>query len=130
MSEKSGLGTRGIGGIFLRASDPKSLTSWYARSFGLDQADYGGIELHSRDLDGRDATTVFAFFERDSDYFDPSQPAMINLRVDDLDATLRALREAGVRVAEETMDDANGKFSWCYDPEGNRIELWEPRETR
>jgi len=130
MSVEPGSGTRGIGGIFLRANEPKSLAAWYGHTFGLEPADYGGIEFHSRDLDGRDALTVFAFFERDSDYFEPTQQAMINLRVDDLDATLQALRDSGVRVADETMDEPNGKFSWCYDPEGNRIELWEPREAK
>lgn len=120
--------TRGLGGVFLRAADPNALTAWYARTFGFDQADYG-INLHSRDTDGREALTVFAFFGRADEYFDPSQAAMINLRVDDLEATLIALRDAGIRVADETMDEPNGRFGWCYDPEGNRIELWEPRTT-
>jgi len=128
MAQKHQTQTRGLGGVFLRAADPDGLTAWYARTFGLDQADYG-INLHSRDVDGREALTVFAFFGRADEYFDTSQATMINFRVNDLGATMSALRDAGIRVADETMDEPNGRFGWCYDPEGNRIELWEPRTT-
>jgi transcriptional regulator len=120
-------GARGFGGIFLRADSPRTLTDWYSQTFGLEQADFGGMILRSRDLDGRDAETVFAFFSRDDDYFPVTQPVMLNLRVSDLDAVLADLRSKGVRVAEERQDEANGRFAWCFDPEGNRIELWEPR---
>ncbi|MBV8074510.1 MAG: VOC family protein [Candidatus Eremiobacteraeota bacterium] len=118
---------RGLGGVFLRADDPAMLASWYEEQFGFKQEFPGGMILSSKDVDGRDAITVFSFFARDNDHFAPEQQAMINLRVDDLDATLNALRGAGVRVESETMDDENGRFGWCYDPEGNKVELWEPR---
>ena len=117
---------RGIGGIFLRAREPRELHEWYAQTFGIEQAPFGGLFIRSRDLDGRDALAVLAFFERDDAYFDPAQPTMLNFRVGNLDATLERLLAAGVRVANERQDEPNGRFAWCYDPEGNRVELWEP----
>ncbi|HST81111.1 MAG TPA: VOC family protein [Kineosporiaceae bacterium] len=114
----------GIGGYFLRAADPVALSAWYRETLGLD-ADENGV-WHQET--GR---TVFATFETDTDYFgSPSQHTMLNFRVHDLDAMLAQLRELGADVAPEVQDfEGVGRFGWVTDPEGNRIELWQPAST-
>ena len=71
--------------------------------------------------------TVFSPFKRDSDYFDAKQPFMLNLRVQDLDGLLKKLEAAEVRIDPKRQDEDYGRFAWIYDPEGNKIELWEPK---
>jgi len=113
----------GIGGIFLKARDPKALALWYATHFGIP--DQGGGSLG---FDGPASTgmTVFAHFPLDSKYFgEGEQQAMVNFRVDDLDALLAQLAEAGVRIDPKRDDAPYGKFAWIWDPEGNRVELWQ-----
>ncbi len=111
----------GIGGIFLRASDPVALNAWYRDCLGLDLDEHGLWQPAA-------GPTVFATFERDTDYFgSPSQQVMLNFRVDDLDAMLTQVRATGADVAEETQEmDGVGRFGWVTDPEGRRIELWQP----
>jgi len=111
----------GIGGVFLRASDPAALNSWYRDCLGLDADEHGLWQQAG-------GPTVFATFERDTEYFgSPSQQVMLNFRVDDLDAMLAQLRSKGADVAEDTQDmDGVGRFGWVTDPDGNRIELWQP----
>jgi catechol 2,3-dioxygenase-like lactoylglutathione lyase family enzyme len=111
----------GIGGYFMRAADPVALGAWYRDCLGLD-ADENGLWRQEAGL------TVFATFASDTDYFGSrSQQAMINFRVRDLDAMLAQLRAKGADVAAETQDmDGVGRFGWVTDPEGNRIELWQP----
>ncbi|MEU2616904.1 VOC family protein [Streptomyces sp. NPDC007157] len=111
----------GIGGHFLRAADPAALTAWYRDCLGLDIDDHGLWHQQA-------GPTVFAAFESGTDYFgSPAQQTMLNFRVGDLDAMLAQLRAAGADVAEETQDmDGVGRFGWVTDPEGNRIELWQP----
>jgi predicted enzyme related to lactoylglutathione lyase len=111
----------GIGGYFLRAADPAALGAWYRECLGLD-ADEDG--LWNQD----DGPTVFATFESGTDYFGSStQQAMLNFRVRDLDAMLAQLRAKGADVAAETHElDGIGRFGWVTDPEGNRVELWQP----
>ncbi len=111
----------GIGGYFLRAADPAALGAWYRDCLGLD-ADENG--LWSPDA----GPTVFATFDAGSDHLGPrSQQTMLNFRVADLDAMLAQLRAEGADVAVETQDMAGvGRFGWVTDPEGNRIELWQP----
>jgi predicted enzyme related to lactoylglutathione lyase len=75
-------------------------------------------------------TTIWAPFAADTDYFGSANQWMVNYRVDDLDGLLGKLRDEGVRVDEEAMEDENGKFGWCWDSEGNKIELWEPPPGR
>lgn len=114
----------GIGGIFLKARDPKALARWYATHFGIP--DQGGGSLG---FDGPESTgmTVFTYFPMDTKYFgEGAQPAMVNFRVDDLDALLGQLAEAGVRIDPKRDDAPYGKFAWIWDPEGNRVELWQP----
>ena len=111
----------GIGGYFLRAADPEALTAWYRDSLGLDVDPYGQWQQEV-------GPTVFATFEDGTDYFGaPTQQTMLNFRVRDLDAMLAQLRAHGADVAEEIQDmDGVGRFGWVTDPEGNRVELWEP----
>ena len=114
----------GIGGIFLKARDPKALAQWYATHLGIP--DQGGGSLG---FDGPESTgmTVFAHFPLDTAYFgEGAQLAMVNFRVDDLDALLAQLAEAGVRIDPKRDDAPYGKFAWIWDPEGNRVELWQP----
>jgi predicted enzyme related to lactoylglutathione lyase len=111
----------GIGGYFLRAADPEALHAWYRDCLGMD-ADRNGLWRPEP------GPTVFATFESGTDYFGSrSQRTMLDLRVRDLDAMLAQLRARGADVAEETQDVAGvGRFGWVTDPEGNRVELWEP----
>ena len=111
----------GIGGYFMRAVDPVALGAWYRDCLGLD-ADENGLWQQEA------GPTVFATFEAETDYFGSRvQQAMINFRVGDLDAMLAQLRAKGADVAAETQDmEGVGRFGWVTDPEGNRIELWQP----
>jgi predicted enzyme related to lactoylglutathione lyase len=111
----------GIGGYFVRATDPAALGAWYRDCLGLD-ADENGLWRQGS------GPTVFAAFESETDYFGSrAQRTMINFRVRDLDAMLAQLRLKGADVAKETQDmEGVGRFGWVTDPEGNRIELWQP----
>jgi predicted enzyme related to lactoylglutathione lyase len=114
----------GVGGIFLKARDPKALGRWYAEHLGI--ADQGGGSLG---FDGPESAgmTVFAHFPVDTKYFgEGAQEVMVNFRVDDLDALLANLEAAGVRIDPKRDDHEYGKFAWIWDPEGNRVELWQP----
>jgi predicted enzyme related to lactoylglutathione lyase len=117
----------GVGGVFLRARDPKALSKWYAENLGI--ADQGGGSLG---FDGPESAgmTVFAHFPADTKYFgDGPQQAMVNFRVDDMDGLLKQLEAAGVRIDPKRDDHEYGKFAWIWDPEGNRVELWQaPKE--
>lgn len=113
----------GIGGVFLRARNPVRMAEWYRRHLGVPMSENGAITFHWVEAE----TTTFALFANDTDYFgEPGQRAMINLRVDDLPALLEQLRDRGVEVLPQTEDSEFGRFGWCVDPEGNRIELWQP----
>jgi len=111
----------GIGGYFIRAADPAALSAWYREVLGLD-ADEQGVWRQEA------GPTVLATFESGTDYFgSPTQQVMLNFRVRDLDAMLAQLRAAGADVAGEPQEMAGvGRFGWVTDPEGNRIELWQP----
>jgi predicted enzyme related to lactoylglutathione lyase len=111
----------GIGGYFMRAADPAALGAWYRDCLGLD-ADEQGIWRQA------EGVTVFATFESDTDYFGSRvQQTMLNFRVRDLDAMLAQLRAKGVDVPEAPQEmEGVGRFGWVADPEGNRIELWQP----
>lgn len=116
----------GIGGIFFKAKDPNSLKQWYRDHLGIDAGQYGAM-FHWRDAEDteQEGQTVWAPFPENTTYFQPSTaPFMINYRVADLDGLLTELRAAGVAVDDRA--DTYGRFAWLSDPEGNRIELWEP----
>ncbi len=104
----------------MRAADPAALSAWYRDCLGLDTDEQGLWRQEA-------GPTVFAAFDSDADYFARTQQTMLNFRVRDLDAMLAQLRSKGADVAEETHDtEAVGRFGWVTDPEGNRIELWQP----
>ncbi|MGO3022218.1 MAG: VOC family protein [Brevibacterium sp.] len=118
----------GIGGYFLRAADPEAMTAWYRDVLGVDFGDQGLWQQPA-------GPTVIGLFEADTDYFgtraegQDRQQTMLNFRVADLDAMIAQLRVAGAEVDDETQQmDGIGRFGWVTDPEGNRIELWEPED--
>lgn len=119
----------GIGGIFFKAHDAPALRAWYRRHLGIDVQDWGGAAFTWTDGEGRPVggTTVWSINAAENDYFAPSAaPFMVNYRVADLDALLAVLREEGCNVVDKTDDSEFGKFGWVIDPEGNKIELWQP----
>ncbi|WP_029251758.1 VOC family protein [Paraoerskovia marina] len=111
----------GVGGYFLRAADPDALIAWYRDVLGVDVDGHGLWQQEA-------GPTVLATFAADTDYFGgPAQQTMVNFRVRDLDAMLAQLRRHGAAVDEDVQDlDGVGRFGWVSDPEGNRIELWQP----
>ena len=114
----------GIGGIFFQARDPALLRAWYARHLGIDVQPWGGAAFEHGAGPG---TTAWSIGAAGSDQFAPgTAPFMINYRVHDLAALLQALRAGGCHVLDKTDDGPYGRFGWVVDPEGNKIELWEP----
>jgi predicted enzyme related to lactoylglutathione lyase len=114
----------GVGGVFLKARDPQALAAWYATHLGIPTQDGGTLAF-----DGPESTgmTVFAHFPETSRYFgDGPQTFMVNFRVDDLAQLLDQLEAAGVRIDPKRQSESYGHFAWIWDPEGNRIELWQP----
>lgn len=121
----------GLGGIFFKAKDPKALAGWYARHLGIQVED--NVALF-RWRNGKDPKrlghTVWSIFADTTSYFgDGPAPFMINYRVKDLAAVLSVLRKEGIRVERKIEDSPYGRFGWITDPEGNRIELWQPPEA-
>ena len=120
----------GIGGIFFKAENPEKLYEWYEKHLGIKSGPQGqGAMLHWREDENpeRRGMTVWALFEKHSKYFEPSRASfMLNYRVDDLDGLLEALRAEGVEIDPKREDYDYGRFAWITDPEGNKIELWEP----
>ncbi len=119
----------GIGGVFFKAkSDKKALAAWYAKHLGLALEEWGGAILKWPDDKAEDrGLTVWTVAAKDSDWFSPSTSSfMINYRVDDLEALLAQLQSAGVEILKGPDFEENGKFAWIVDPDGNKIELWEP----
>jgi predicted enzyme related to lactoylglutathione lyase len=114
----------GIGGVFFKTNDPKALGAWYAEHLGIPRSDDGSLAF---DGPGSTGMTVFAPFPANTKYFgDGPQQSMINFRVDDLDALLAKLGAAGVRIDPKREEYDFGRFAWIWDPEGNRVELWQP----
>jgi predicted enzyme related to lactoylglutathione lyase len=114
----------GVGGVFLKAKDPKALSAWYAEHLGIPDQGGGSLGFEGPESAGM---TVFAHFPQDSKYFgEGAQQAMVNLRVDDLDGLLKQLAAVGVRIDPKRDDHEYGRFAWIWDLEGNRVELWEP----
>ena len=119
----------GIGGLFFKAGDTQATMQWYARVLGLELTDWGGVIFEAGALAAKPgAATVFNAMSRDTSYFAPStNDFMFNLVVDDLDAVLARCREHGVEPVKLFPDEANGRFAHIMDPEGRKIELWEPK---
>ncbi|MFQ5907266.1 MAG: VOC family protein [Thermoplasmata archaeon] len=119
----------GIGGIFFKSADPEELVAWYQEHLGIQTREDGSIDFEWRERNAPREVgyTVWAPFREDATYFDPSEkPFMINFRVADLDSFLRQLRDEGVTVDDRVEDTPYGRFGWIMDPEGHRVELWEP----
>ena len=118
----------GLGGVFFKAGDPAALAAWYAEHLGVGVQDWGGAVFPWRRADtGGKACTVWSPFKASTEYFKPSdKPFMLNFRVDDLDATLAALRAEGCNVLDRHEDGEQGRFGYVMDPEGHLVELWEP----
>ncbi|MGC2661517.1 MAG: VOC family protein [Bryobacteraceae bacterium] len=114
----------GLGGAFVRTDDPQALYAWYEKHLGIAST-YGSF-LFAKETQ-REHIAV-AFFPRSSNYFPESQPAMLNFQVDDLDALLDQLSAAGVVVDPKREQSEYGRFGWFTDPQGNRVELWQPPE--
>lgn len=121
----------GIGGIFFKAKDPAALGAWYKTHLGIDVQDWGGAAFRWVDEAGSPTpgTTIWSVGSVESEMFAPSQSSfVVNYRVADLRALLEALRREGCNVLEKTDESEYGKFGWVIDPEGNKIELWQPPE--
>jgi predicted enzyme related to lactoylglutathione lyase len=114
----------GVGGIFLKAKDPKGLQAWYAAHLGVPLSEDGYTSFDGPEAQGM---TVFSFFDEGTEYFgEGPQRAMVNFRVDSLDGVLERLKLAGTRIDPKQDSYSYGRFGWFWDPEGNRVELWEP----
>jgi predicted enzyme related to lactoylglutathione lyase len=119
----------GIGGIFFKAKDAPALASWYKQHLGIDVQAWGGAAFDWTDDAGKPVggTTAWSIIPESSDQFAPgTAPYMVNYRVADLHALIKALKEEGCNVLEKIDDSEYGKFGWVIDPEGNKVELWEP----
>lgn len=120
----------GIGGIFFKSrSERSALATWYQTHLGMALEDFGGAVLRWPDDKAEDqGLTVWHVAEKESEWFSPSDSAfMINYRVDNLDELLAQLRASGVEIVDGPQSHENGKFAWIMDPEGNKVELWEPK---
>lgn len=123
----------GIGGVFFKArNDPVALAAWYQEHLGLTIAPWGGAVLHWPDDKAEDSgLTVWSVAKPDTQWFAPSESSfMINYRVDDMSALLAKLEAAGVPILKGPETHENGTFAWILDPDGNKIELWEPKLFR
>jgi len=118
----------GIGGVFFKSKDPAGIKSWYERHLGIESGEYGG-GFHWREPDDPDKKgfTAWSVFERESNYFEPSDKEfMFNYRVENLEELMETLKSEGVQTVGEIETYPYGKFGWILDPEGRKIELWEP----
>jgi len=119
----------GIGGVFLKSRHRQRLLDWYRDHLGIDMQEWGGAVFapDAAARQGLDAAVNFSVFEHDSEYFALSTaPFMLNLVVEDLHSVLAALREEGCEVDARCEESEYGRFGWVMDPDGNRIELWQP----
>ena len=119
----------GIGGVFFKSTnDHKKLAEWYSKNLGLQLEPWGGAILKWPEDSADDrGLTVWNLAEQSSKWFAPSESSfMINYRVDDLDALVAELAAAGIGLVKGPDTEANGKFAWILDPDGNKVELWQP----
>ena len=118
----------GLGGFFFKSENPDAIKEWYKDRLGLPVDAYV-CSFQWKDKDGNDGSTQWSPFSKDTNYFKPSEKQfMMNFRVDNLVALLEVLREEGVTIVGEMEEYEYGKFGWIMDPEGNKIELWEPND--
>lgn len=121
----------GIGGVFFKCKDPQAMRKWFHEKFGLSDDKYGHPFLWKKhDSANKNGYTVWNPFDDNSDYFKPSkQKYMINYRVENLQELIEELRESGVTIVGDIQSFEYGKFGWILDPEGNKMELWEPIDS-
>lgn len=122
----------GLGGVFFKTNDPKKIKEWYGTHLGLPVDEYGAsfkwIDLENKEAK-EPALTAWSPFAGDTKYFEPSEKQfMLNYRVENLVELLKVLKEEGVEIVGEMQEFPYGKFGWIMDPEGNKIELWEPKD--
>lgn len=120
----------GIGGIFLKAKDPDSTKKWYKEHLGIENGKWGGTFewRHAKDS-SKKGFTAWSIFDESTDYTQPStKDAMINYRVENLEELLETLKQEGVEIIGEMEVFEYGKFGWIMDPNGYKIELWEPND--
>lgn len=119
----------GIGGVFISANDPTKLRAWYKTHLGIDVQEWGGAAFRWVDAAGAPANGTTVWSVGDGSNFAPSKASfMVNYRVADLHGLLRLLREEGCHVLEKVEESEFGTFGWVMDPEGNKVELWQPPE--
>jgi predicted enzyme related to lactoylglutathione lyase len=121
----------GLGGVFIKANNPKELCEWYDKHLGINfgKSTYTSFEWKEVDNVAVTGSTTFSFFKEDSNYFAPStKPPMLNFRVENLVQLLEELKQAGVQVLDKIEEYDYGKFGWIIDAEGNKVELWEPKD--
>ncbi|MFW9769490.1 MAG: VOC family protein [Candidatus Thorarchaeota archaeon] len=125
------MSVRGIGGVFFRSKDPKKLQKWYEDNLGLKPDDEGYIYFMWKDLKAP-GYTLWGPFPEDTKYFgDSGADSMINFVVSDIEVFFEELKKKGIKVDERGIETTTeGKFAWIFDPEGNKVELWEPRKDR
>jgi predicted enzyme related to lactoylglutathione lyase len=119
----------GIGGVFFKAKDAPALQAWYKRHLGIDVQEWGGTVFPWTDSEGNSVSgsTIWAIGSAQGDQFEPGGATfMINYRVEDVHALAKVLREEGCNVLEKMDDSDHGTFAWVIDPEGNKVELWQP----
>ena len=121
----------GIGGIFFKSKDPEKLKEWYSRHFGFSTDQYGHLfEFREEDHPGNRGYLQWSPFPAETNYFSPSsREFMVNYRVDDLEGLVAQMRQSGIAFLDEMETYPYGKFIHLLDPEGNKIELWEPADT-
>ncbi|SHJ69632.1 hypothetical protein SAMN04488007_1133 [Maribacter aquivivus] len=116
----------GLGGFFFKTKDPDQSKNWYNKHLGLNTDQYG-CTFWWKDKEGNDCSTQWSPMNADTDYFKPSQSSfMMNFRVENLVELLEVLKQEGVTVVGEMQEFEYGKFGWILDPDGNKLELWEP----
>ena len=117
----------GIGGVFIKAKDPAKLCAWYKTHLGIDVQAWGGTSFRWVDEAGAPVKGTTAWSIQDGSYFAPSTaPFMINYRVADLRGLMKVLHEEGCQVVDKVEESEFGIFGWVMDPEGNKVELWQP----
>jgi predicted enzyme related to lactoylglutathione lyase len=122
----------GLGGVFFKCDDPEKMKNWYREHLGIESDQYGSMfEWRQKENPEQKGITVWSPFPSATGYFAPSdKPYMFNYRVENLHALLEMLRKEGVQVVGEVEEYDYGKFGWIMDPEGNKIELWEPVDDK
>src|SRR5579862_6214448 len=117
----------GIGGVFFKSANRDQMREWYSKHLGLADTGQGAmLPWREHDDPQKEHVTVWTVFPASTNYFSPGQPFMLNYIVDDMDALLNRLKQEGVKIDPKQMNESYGRFAWIYDPDGHKIELWQP----